>query len=178
MKYKIGSISFIIFIALTFGVAVYQDSQKKKKQMVELPAIEDVVSGEIDIGGPPGPNKQPIQMDLNDNMQKLTVAKIIYWLSSAEYIGPTRNQFISHGGGPNEFVMKSKDGKLISIFDAVDSVSTAISNGWMVTGVSVSDEVTISNDNKILRLKSPDLKRWIETDMSKLIEDRLKEQQK
>jgi hypothetical protein len=53
-----------------------------------------------------------------------------------------------------------------------------VSNGWMATGVSVSDQVTITYDNKILRLKSPDLKRWIETDMSKIIEDRIKEQQK
>lgn len=145
--------------------------------MVKVPAIEDVVSAAIDIGGPPEPNIQPIQMEMNNNMQKMTVAKIIYWLSHAEYIGPSRNQFISNGGGPNEFVMKTKDGKLISIFDAVDPISIVVSNGWMATGVSVSDQVTITYDNKILRLKSPDLKRWIETDMSKIIEDRIKEQQ-
>ncbi len=137
MKYKIGSISFVIFLALTFGVAVYQDSQKKKEHMVEFPAIEDVVSAAIDIGGhgPPDSNKQPIQMDLNNNMQKITVAKIIYWLSHAEYIGPLRNQFISHGGGPNEFVMKTKEGKLIRIFNAIDPISIVTSNGWITTGV-------------------------------------------
>lgn len=176
MKYKIGSISFVIFLALSFGAAVYQDSQKMNEHMVKVPAIEDVVLAAIDIGGPPGPNKQPIQMEMNNNMQKMTVAKIIYWLSHAEYLGPPRNQFTSHGGGPNEFMMKTKDGKVISIFDAVDPISIVVTNGWMATGVSVSDQVTIAYENKILRLKSPDLKRWIETDMSKIIEDRIKEQ--
>jgi hypothetical protein len=172
MKYKIGSISFVLFLALTFGVAVYQDSQKKKEHMVEFPGIEEVVSASLVIGGPPDPNKQPIQMDLNNNMQKLTVAKIIYWLSHAAYIGPAQNQFMSKGGGPSVFVIESKDGKLIRIYDAVDPISILISNGGMVTGVSVSEQVTISYDNKTVRIKSPDLKRWIETDMSKTIEDR------
>jgi hypothetical protein len=45
-------------------------------------------------------------------MQKITVAKIIYWLLHAENIGPTRNQFISHGGGPNEFVNEDKRWKI------------------------------------------------------------------
>lgn len=176
MKYKVGSILVIILLALTFGAALYQDNQKKKERSVELPAIEDVVSAAIHIGGPPAPKKLPIQLDLNNNMQKITVAKIIYWLSHAENMGPSLNQFISHGGGPNEFVIKTRDGKLIRIFDAVDPISIVISNGWMTTGVSVNDQVTISYGNKILRLKSPDLKRWIEIDMSKIIEDRLQKQ--
>lgn len=159
-------------------VAVYQDSQKMKKPIVEFPDIEDVVSAEIDIGGPPHEDIQPIQIDLNNNMQKIIIAKIIYWLSHAEYIGPPRNQLISHDGGPNEFVMKSKDGKVIRIIDAFDPISIVISNGWMTSGVSVNDQVTITYENKSLRLKSPDLKRWIETDMNKIIEDRFKEQQK
>ncbi|OCT17255.1 hypothetical protein A8709_27375 [Paenibacillus pectinilyticus] len=113
-------------------------------------------------------------MDLDNNMQKLTVAKIIYWLQHAEYMGPSQNEFISHGGGPNEFVMKSKDGKVIRMIDAFDPISIVISNGVMTSGVSVSDQVTINYDNKSLRLKSPDLKRWIENDMKTIIEDYIK----
>jgi hypothetical protein len=74
MKYTIGSISLVIFFAITFGIAVYQDSQKRMEHMVEFHAIEDVVSAALDIGGPPDPNKQPIQMDFNNKMQKITVA--------------------------------------------------------------------------------------------------------
>lgn len=128
MKNKIGLISLIIFLVLSFVVAVYQDSQKRRN-LIEFPDIEDVVSAVIDIGGPPHPVIQPIQMDLNNNMQKLTVAKIIYWLTHAEYIGPPRKQLISHGGEPNEFVLKSKDGKVFRIIDAFDPISIVISNG-------------------------------------------------
>jgi hypothetical protein len=174
MKYKIGAILCVIFLALTFGFALFQDGQKKKENSVEFPNIENVVSAVIDIGGPPSPNKEPIQIDLNNNMQKITVAKIIYWLSHAEYVGSAHNQLISDGGGPSEFVIKTKGGKSIGITNAVDSISIVISNGWMATGVSVSDQVTISYDNKIMRFKSPDLKRWIESDMSKIIDDRLR----
>ncbi|SEB49344.1 hypothetical protein [Paenibacillus sp. GP183] len=74
--------------------------------------------------------------------------------------------------------MKTKDGKSIGIVDAFDPISITISNGWMTTSVSVSDQVAISYDNKILRLKSPDLKLWIEIEMSRIVEDRLKEPQK
>lgn len=48
----------------------------------------------------------------------------------------------------------------------------------MTSGVSVSDQVTITYENKSLRFKSPGLKHWIETDMNEIIEERLKEQQK
>jgi hypothetical protein len=79
--------------------------------------------------------------------------------------------------------MKYKIGSIsLLIFLALtfgfDPISIVVLNGGMTTGISVSDQVTITYDNKILRLKSPDLKRWIETDMSRIIEDRLKEQQK
>ncbi|MBW5446137.1 hypothetical protein GE107_08695 [Cohnella sp. CFH 77786] len=176
MKYKLGSILFVIFLAISLGVAAYQDGQKNKGRNNEFPAMEDVVSAAIHIGGPPDPNRQPIQMDLNSFMQKLTVAKIIYWLSHAEDMGPPLSQFVTKGGGPDEFVIKTNDGKSIGIFDAVDPISVVVSNGWMFTGVSVSDQVTVTYDNRILRFKSPDLKRWIETDMRQMIEDRAKKQ--
>ncbi|MDQ0896434.1 MULTISPECIES: hypothetical protein [unclassified Paenibacillus] len=178
MKYKIGAILCVIFLALILGLALFQDGQKRKQNTVEFPTIEDVISAEIDIGGPPGPNKEPIQMDLNNNMQKITVAKITYWLSHAEFVSSARNQSVSFGGGPNQFVMKTRDGKSIGIVDAFDSISIEVPNGWMATEVSVSDQVTISFENKVFRLRSPDLKRWIETDMNKIINDRLKEPQK
>jgi hypothetical protein len=175
MKFKIGTILCVIFLALIFGFALFQYVQKKREHSFEFPNIENVASAVIDIGGPPSPNKESIQIDLSNNMQKITVAKIIYWLSHSEYIGPAQNQFFSKGGGPNEFVMKTKEGKSIGIVDAFDRISIVIPNGGMSTGVSVSDQVTISYDNKMIRFKSPDLKRWIETDMSKIIDDRLKE---
>ncbi|WP_171684333.1 hypothetical protein [Paenibacillus planticolens] len=54
MKNKIGLISFILFyfiLFLSFVVAVYQDSHRKKETIVEFPDIEDVVSVVIVIGG-------------------------------------------------------------------------------------------------------------------------------
>jgi hypothetical protein len=179
MKFKIGAISCVIFISLCFGAALYQDSQKKNKYMFKVPTVEEIVSAEIHIGGKPPTNKGPIQMDLSNNMQKMTVAKILYWLTHAEHAEYTHNQIIPQGGKTYEFVMKTKDGNSIGFVDAFDPISITISNGWMTTALSVRDQVTITyDDNKILRLKSPELKFWIETEMSKMVEDRLKELQK
>jgi hypothetical protein len=107
-------------------------------------------------------------------MQKITVAKILYWLSNSEYVGTT-HEFNSMGGGPNEFVMKTKTGKTIVIVDAIGYVSVKVSNGGMAESVSISDQVTVFYQNKTRRFK--DLKQWIETDMNKIIEERLRERQ-
>jgi hypothetical protein len=110
-------------------------------------------------------------------MQKITVATILYWLFNSEYVGTANDQFISMGGGPNELIIKTSDGKTLTIVDAIGSVSVKEPNGWMTASVSISDQVTVMYQHKIMRLKAPDMKKWIESDMNKLIEDTLKARQ-
>ncbi|WP_173227784.1 hypothetical protein [Paenibacillus alba] len=90
-------------------------------------------------------------------------------------MGTANDQFISMGGGPNELVMKTKCGKTLTIVDAIGSVSVKVPNGGMIASVSISDQVTVVYQNKTMRLKAPDLKKWIGSDMNKLIEDTLKD---
>lgn len=81
------------------------------------------------------------------------------------------------GGGPNVLVMKTRFGKTLTIVDAVGSVTVKVPNGWMNASVSISDQVTVAYLNKIMRLKAPDIKKWIESDMNKLIQDELRKRQ-
>ncbi|TXK85587.1 hypothetical protein [Paenibacillus sp. N3.4] len=99
-----------------------------------------------------------------DSKENEVITKILGWLHSATIIGEAKNGFVSLGSNPTTLGIMLQNGTSITLEDAFDSVLSKLDNGsTLVQSMTVENQITlVQSGTKAMRLKSPELKEWIE----------------
>jgi hypothetical protein len=151
-------------VILVVALAVIHDRNNYLNNKLDVPVIDDIASVQIypqHAGA--GIGLSIININLSDTMQRLTVIEILKWLKDSKLMGEAKDQFLSAGGSPTSLQIKLRNGKQITIVDAVGAISTKVKNSIASMSVPIKDQVTIYMKNKPVRVDSPELKEWIES---------------
>jgi hypothetical protein len=153
-------ISFVLIVSITLlSVTIY-----KEKNKFTVPAIENISTIKIVPAKTGGGTREELSFDLSKKEHLDMVNNMLEWLGSAQTISHGKGDMIYHGGTPTYLIIELKDGTTVQIQSAVDSITTEIPNGIMVSSQSVAGQVTlyISNVKKPVRELSPELKDFID----------------
>jgi hypothetical protein len=140
----------VVVIAFIVGLSLYYDGRvDETSSIMKFPHVNDVSSVMI-----VRENKEPVQL------QKIEAAKILYWLSHAEYVGPAKHDpFLSRGAAYT--VIKAKDGRTFTVTSAIDIISMNEGDFELETGISVYNQITVGIDHRRLRYIAPEMKQWL-----------------
>jgi hypothetical protein len=156
---KIIIFTLIIFVVV---LAIIHDRNNYLNSKLDVPTIDDIASvilSPSSLGG----SDNAIRFNLHNDMQRITVVEILYWLNHSKIIGEAKNQLSQKGVSPTSLHIVSKNGKELSIEDGMRTFSTKLNSRMTLSKLdSIKNQVTVYMKNKAIRVESPELKEWIE----------------
>ncbi|AFC32904.1 hypothetical protein PM3016_6270 [Paenibacillus mucilaginosus 3016] len=136
-----------------------------------FPMAEDITAARMIPGGEEEGAQSPVDLNLqHDDKNRLEIARILYWLSVGTLQGGLSRQPLP-SGGPEQLVMETADGTVLTLTNAVDRIAVPAQDSWLTTGVSVPQTVNVRINDMAGRITAPDLKRWMEEDLPRRIEE-------
>ncbi|WP_380024957.1 hypothetical protein [Effusibacillus consociatus] len=145
----------LLFLGFTLFVTGCSNSSSTKPQLTEIESITIV-----------GPctgalcDKSFTLYPSNPDDRKI-IDKIANWFNLSHVVGDAKNELIAVGSSPRRIEIKLKNGEVLRIQSAVESVEKT-KDGYEVTAEDVMNQITVyQTDKKPLRVNSPEIKAWI-----------------
>ncbi|WP_426448950.1 hypothetical protein ACP26L_29770 [Paenibacillus sp. S-38] len=160
----------VLLAAALFLAAVMADRPAGPEAGI-FPMAEEITAARILPGGEEEGTGSPVDLNLpDDDKNRLEIARIVYWLSIGTLQGGLSRQPLP-SGGPEQLVMETADGTVLTLTNAVDRIAIPAKDSWLSTGVSVPQTVNVRINELAGRITAPDLKRWMEEELPRRIEE-------